>query len=176
MVDARPEANGEERAFFVRNGVVKDHAVEFRILLGLHVAVEVVVGLLELIKRNLQIVSHGLERRIFLDDAGFTGVLIELIGHVLADDVGLGVHRGRVDQAGMADRDDGVSANLAVSQFVHETLAVSGNPEAVFSSAGLSKRPADAHPLFLRVVPRSALNPVVLNLRTADAARFTPEF
>ena len=97
VVDARPEANGEERAFFVRNSVVKDHAVEFRILLGLHVAVEVVVGLLELIKRDLQIVSHGLERRIFLDDAGFAGMLIELIGHVLADDVGLGVHRGRVD-------------------------------------------------------------------------------
>lgn len=168
VVDARPEANGEERAFFVRNGVVKDHAVEFRILLGLHVAVEVVVGLLELIKRDLQIVSHGLERRIFLDDAGFTGVLIELIGHVLADDVGLGVHRGRVDQAGMADRDDGVSANLAVAGFLDETLAGGRIDHRAVADGGFNEERRDAEALFVRRGPRAELNPVHLNRVGAD--------
>ena len=71
---------------------------------------------------------------------------------------------------------NGVGTDLAVGKFIHEALAGGRNPQAVFSGTGLREGPADTHALFLGVVPRRALNPVVLDLSAANAARFSPEF
>ena len=61
VVHARPQAADVIRTVTVGNGILKHHAIEVRILLSFDVAVELLVGLLQFIVRNLVRISKFLQ-------------------------------------------------------------------------------------------------------------------
>ena len=176
VVHARPETDGEEGAFDVGHGVLEHHAVEVRILLILDVAVEGVVRLLEGVERDLQIVGHGLEVRIDLDDAVLDGAVIEFLRHVLADDRRFGVLQRRVDDGGVTHGDDGVGADLAVAGFLDEALGGDRIDHRTVAEGGFNEERSETEALFVGRGPRPHLDPVHLNGVGTDHLGFLNHF
>ena len=123
MVNTRPQTNCVEGSLGVEDSVFEEHAVEFRILHGLHVAVEFFVfffksGVVQLVE-----VSQRFEIVEFANDT----VLecgSKLFGlHILADNLVHHVGFAGVDDRRFAEGDDGVSTNFAVARFLNEALA-----------------------------------------------------
>ena len=175
-MDLRARDGCVPRTFGERLELVVDVAAERLVVLGLRGFVHLGERLLEFVERDIEVLGKGFERVVLADDVRFDELLhdartcgFELVGAILVGD-------GDGLEALGFFSEDGVGADLAVCKLVDETLALRVDPQAVFSRSGLRERPADAHALFLRVGPRTALDPVVLDLGAADVVGFTPEF
>ena len=176
VMDLRARDGCVPRTFGERLELVVDVAAERLVVLGLRGFVHLGERLLEFVERDIEVLGKGFERVVLADNVRFDELLhdartcgFELVGAILVGD-------GDGLEALGFFSEDGVGADLAVCKLVDETLALRVDPQAVFSRSGLRERPADAHALFLRVGPRTALDPVVLDLGVADVVGFTPEF
>ena len=164
------------RTFDERDLVVVDVAAPDRVGLGLHDLVEFLDLCLEGVGLDAGGLGEGFERVVLLDDLAFEHFFKEARALLLERlHVGFVADGEALLAVGLFDH-DGVGADLAVGELVDEALAFGVDPEAVFGGGRLVELPADAHALFLRVGPRTALDPVVLDLGAADVVGFTPEF
>ena len=142
-----------------RIGAVGDHLVE------------AVDFLLEDVEIDAATLGKRFERVVAVDDLA----LDHLFEVARAQTLEL-VANGLATLAVLLFKHDRVGTNLAVGEFVHEALAVGVDPNAKFGGIRLVEFPTNAHALFTRIAPRTALNPVVLDLHGADRGGFAPEF
>ena len=163
MVHTRPQAHNVEGAVAVLDSVLEHHAVEVRILLSLDVAVELLVGLLQFVVRDLVRISEFLQVGDLLDHAVLHGAVKQFRRHVLADDLVFCVLDAGVDQGRMADGNDGVGANLTVAGFLNEALAGSRINHRAVTDSGFHKERSQTEAVFIGAGPRAELNPVHLD-------------
>ena len=155
MVNTRPQTNGVERSLGVEDSVFEEHAVEFWILHGLHVAVEFFVFFLKGGVVQLVEVSQRLEIVELADDTVLKGSF-KLFGlHVLADDLVHHVGFAGIDDGRFAEGDDGISTNFAVAGFFNEALAGGRVDHGAIADHGFHGERSETEAVFVRRGPRS---------------------
>ena len=123
VVNARPQTNSVEGPLGVEDGIFEEHAVEFRVLHGFHIAVEFFVfflkgGIVQLVEVRQRFEVVEFTNNAVLE-CGF-----KLFGlHVFADDFVHHVGFAGVDDRRFTKGNNGISANFTVAGFFNEALA-----------------------------------------------------
>ncbi|CCZ17126.1 unknown [Sutterella wadsworthensis CAG:135] len=148
--------------------IVIDVAVPHRISLGLHDLIELLDLSLKRIGLDAGSLGKIFKRVVLLNDLTFKHAVEQTRTLFLQrPDIGFIADSEALAAISLFNHDR-IGANLAVGELIDEACAVRIHPKTIFSGSRLIEHPANAHALFTRAAPRAALNPVVLNLKSAD--------